>query len=95
MEAEAEAEAEVEAMPSEMVKVEAEAEAILFKMLEEEVEADASNFQICQLEAEAEAIQKSTASASLVPMLEWKLVGFKALIETGGVRSIEIFMSCT
>ena len=30
-----------------------------------------------------------------VPMLEWKLVGFKALIETGGVRSIKLFMSRT
>ena len=30
-----------------------------------------------------------------VSRLKLKLVGFKALIETGGVRSIEIFMSRT
>ena len=35
-------------------------------MVEAEAEAEAVNSQICLLEAEAEAVQKSTASASLV-----------------------------
>ena len=77
-EAEAEAEAGAEAMPSKIVGAEAEAEAMLFKMVEAEAKAEAMlfkrmevklgaeaiSFQICQLEAEA--VQKSTASASLV-----------------------------
>ena len=37
---------------------------MFFKIVE--VEAEAISFQIGQLEAEAEAVQKSTASASLI-----------------------------
>ena len=47
-------------------------------MVKVEAEAEAVNSQICLLEVEAEAVQKSTASASLVSRLELKLVGFKA-----------------
>ena len=57
-------EAEAEAMPSKMVEAEAKAEAMLLEIVVAEAEAEAVNFQICQLEAEA--VQKSTASASLV-----------------------------
>ena len=60
-----EADAEAEAIPSKMV----EAEAMLFEMIEAEAEAEAINSQICLLEVEAEAVQKSTASASLVSTL--------------------------
>ena len=61
---EVEAVVEAEAMLFKMVEAEAKAEAMLFKRMEVKLGAEAISFQICQLEAEA--VQKSTASASLV-----------------------------
>ena len=63
---------EAEAVPSKRVEAEAEAEAMLFEMVE--AEAEAVNSQICLLEAEA--VQKSTASASLLSTISLSTISF-------------------
>ena len=71
LEAEAEAEAQFE------IQMEAEAEAFKKFGANLEAEAEAARFWKLQLEAEAEALSKSSASASLVTIVE--TIGYFAM----------------